>query len=300
MALRAKKPEVKEKRLKMFLYGPPGSRKTTSALQFPNAVLLDLERGSEQYIKTINKAGSIVLETNNPDEIMEEVKALLTEKHKYRTLIIDPVTIFYQALQDKWTRRFEANAKNDKEKEMQDFGMRFWGRVKSEYKSFLRMLMQVDMNLIMTSHQKDIYGPNMQKVGIGPDSMKGDSYVFDYVFHLSVIDGKAVAVTEKQRSEPLEPQKFPAEFEWSYANFLKFYGTDVIEREAVAVPMATPEQVAEIKSLLDVVRVNDEDIAKLFTKHDVDEWSELTGEVIQKYIDSLKKKIAPVSAAKAA
>jgi len=183
---------------------------------------------------------------------------------------------------------------------MQDFGMRFWGRVKSEYKSFLRMLMQVDMNLIMTSHQKDIYGPNMQKVGIGPDSMKGDSYVFDYVFHLSVIDGKAVAVTEKQRSEPLEPQKFPAEFEWSYANFLKFYGTDVIEREAVAVPMATPEQVAEIKSLLDVVRVNDEDIAKLFTKHDVDEWSELTGEVIQKYIDSLKKKIAPVSAAKAA
>jgi hypothetical protein len=300
MALRAKKPEVKEKRLKMFLYGPPGSRKTTSALQFPNAVLLDLERGSEQYIKTINKAGSIVLETNNPDEIMEEVKALLTEKHKYRTLIIDPVTIFYQALQDKWTRRFEANAKNDKEKEMQDFGMRYWGRVKSEYKSFLRMLMQVDMNLIMTSHQKDIYGPNMQKVGIGPDSMKGDSYVFDYVFHLSVIDGKAVAVTEKQRSEPLEPQKFPAEFEWSYANFLKFYGTDVIEREAVAVPMATPEQVAEIKSLLDVVRVNDEDIAKLFTKHDVDEWSELTGEVIQKYIDSLKKKIAPVSAAKAA
>ena len=300
MALRAKKPEVKEKRLKMFLYGPPGSRKTTSALQFPNAVLLDLERGSEQYIKTINKAGSIVLETNNPDEIMEEVKALLTEKHKYRTLIIDPVTIFYQALQDKWTRRFEANAKNDKEKEMQDFGMRFWGRVKSEYKSFLRMLMQVDMNLIMTSHQKDIYGPNMQKVGIGPDSMKGDSYVFDYVFHLSVIDGKAVAVTEKQRSEPLEPQKFPAEFEWSYANFLKFYGTDVIEREAVAVPMATPEQVAEIKSLLDVVRVNDEDIAKLFTKHDVDEWNELTGEVIQKYIDSLKKKIAPVSAPKAA
>jgi len=300
MALRAKKPEVKEKRLKMFLYGPPGSRKTTSALQFPNAVLLDLERGSEQYIKTINKAGSIVLETNNPDEIMEEVKALLTEKHKYRTLIIDPVTIFYQALQDKWTRRFEANAKNDKEKEMQDFGMRFWGRVKSEYKSFLRMLMQVDMNLIMTSHQKDIYGPNMQKVGIGPDSMKGDSYVFDYVFHLSVIDGKAVAVTEKQRSEPLEPQKFPAEFEWSYANFLKFYGTDVIEREAVAVPMATPEQVAEIKSLLDVVRVNDEDIAKLFTKHYVDEWNELTGEVIQKYIDSLKKKIAPVSAPKAA
>lgn len=300
MALKAKKPEVKEKRLKLFLFGPPGSRKTTSALQFPKSVLIDMERGSEQYTKTINKAGSVVLETNNPDEVMAEVKALLTEKHEYRTLIIDPVTIFYQALQDKWGRIFEQYAKTEKEKQLQDWGMRYWGRVKGEYKSFLRMLMQLDMNLIMTSHQKDIYGPNMQKVGIGPDSMKGDDYVFDYVFRLGVVADKAIARTEKQRSEPLEPQKFPEEFEWNYKNFLKFYGAEIIEREAVAVPLASPQQVAEITRLLDVVKVNDEDITKLFTKHDVDSWDELTAEVIQKYIDSLKKKIAPVSADKAA
>ena len=300
MALKAKKPEVKEKRLKLFLFGPPGSRKTTSALQFPKSVLIDMERGSEQYTKTINKAGSIVLETNNPDEVMAEVKALLTEKHEYRTLIIDPVTIFYQALQDKWSRIFEHHAKTEKEKELQDFGMRYWGRVKGEYKSFLRTLMKLDMNLILTSHQKDIYGPNMQKVGIGPDSMKGDDYVFDYVFRLNVVGDKAVAITEKQRSEPLEPQKFPPEFEWSYQNFLKFYGTQILEREAVAVPMATVDQVAEITRLLDVVKVADEDVTKLFTKHDVDSWDELTSEAIQKYIDNLKKRIAPISADKAA
>lgn len=295
MAIKAKKPEVKEKRLKLFLFGPPGSRKTTSALQFPKSVLIDMERGSEQYTKTINKAGSVVLETNNPDEVMAEVKALLTEKHEYRTLIIDPVTIFYQGLQDKWSRIFEHHAKTEKEKELQDFGMRYWGRVKSEYKSFLRMLLQLDMNLIITSHQKDIYGPNMQKVGIGPDSMKGDNYVFDYVFRLNVVGDKAIAITEKQRSEPLEPQKFPAEFEWSYENFLKFYGKEVIQREAVAVPLASAEQVAEITRLLEIVKVNDEDVTKLFTKNDVDDWSELTAEAIQKYIDALKKKIAPVA-----
>jgi hypothetical protein len=300
MALKAKKPEVKEKRLKLFLFGPPGSRKTTSALQFPKSVLIDMERGSEQYAKSINKAGSIVLETTNPDEVLAEVKSLLTEKHEYRTLIIDPVTIFYQALQDKWGRVFEQYAKTDKEKQLQDWGMRYWGRVKSEYKSFLRMLMQLDMNLIMTSHQKDIYGPNMQKVGIGPDSMKGDSYVFDYVFRLNVVGDKAIASTEKQRSEPLEPQKFPEEFEWSYKNFLKFYGSEVIEREAVAVQMATAEQVAEITRLLEVVKVNDEDVTKLWTKHDVDGWDELTSEAIQKYIDTLKKKIAPVTTKEAA
>jgi hypothetical protein len=300
MALKAKKPEIKEKRLKLFLFGPPGSRKTTSALQFPKSVLIDMERGSEQYVKTINKAGSIVLETTNPDEVMAEVKSLLTEKHEYRTLIIDPITIFYQGLQDKWSRVFERHAKTEKEKEMQDFGMRYWGRVKSEYKSFLRMLMQLDMNLIITSHQKDVYGPNMQKVGIGPDSMKGDDYVFDYVFRLNVAGDKAIALTEKQRSEPLEPQKFPQEFEWSYTNFLKFYGSEIIEREAVAVQMATADQVAEITRLLEVVKVNDEDITKLFTKHDVEGWDELTAEAIQKYIDTLKKKIAPVNAKEAA
>jgi hypothetical protein len=299
MALKAKKPEVKEKRLKLFLFGPPGSRKTTSALQFPNSVLIDMERGSEQYTKTINKAGSVVLETTNPDEVMSEIKSLLTEKHDYRTLIIDPVTIYYQALQDKWSRIFEHHAKTEKEKELQDFGMRYWGRVKGEYKSFLRMLMQLDMNLIMTSHQKDIYGPNMQKVGIGPDSMKGDNYVFDYVFRLNVVGDKAIAITEKQRSEPLEPQKFPPEFEWSYKNFLKFYGSEIIEREAVAVQMATAEQVAEITRLLDVVKVNEEDVTKLWTKNDVDGWDELTSDAIQKYIDTLKKKIAPVSAKEA-
>ena len=296
MGLKAKKPEVKEKRLKLFLFGPPGSRKTTSALQFPKSVLIDMERGSEQYTKTISKAGSVVLETNNPDDVMAEVKVLLTEKHEYRTLIIDPVTIYYQALQDKWSRIFEHHAKTEKEKELQDFGMRYWGRVKSEYKSFLRLLLKLDMNLILTSHQKDIYGPNMQKVGIGPDSMKGDDYVFDYVFRLNVVGDKAVAITEKQRSEPLEPQKFPPEFEWSYKNFLKFYGTEIIEREAVAVPMATAAQVAEITSLLEVVKVKEEDVTKLFTKHDVDDWDGLTAEAIQKYIDNLRKKIAPVNA----
>jgi hypothetical protein len=145
----AKKPEVKEKRLKLFLFGAPGSRKTTSALQFPKSVLIDMERGSEEYGKTINKAGSVVLKTTDPEEVMAQVKELLTEKHEFRTLIIDPMTIYYQALQDKWSRIFEQHAKTEKEKVLQDFGMRYWGRVKGEYKSFLRMLMQLERSVVV-------------------------------------------------------------------------------------------------------------------------------------------------------
>ena len=293
MPLKAKKPETIEKRLKLFMFGPPGSRKTTSAIQFPNAVLIDMEKGSDEYKKSLEKAGSIVLQTSNPDDVRAEVKTLLTEKHPYRTLIIDPMTIFYEATQDKWTRLFEKHTDDKKESviALQDFGMRYWGRVKSEYKSMLRMLLQLDMNIIVTAHQKDIYGSNMQKMGVGPDSMKGDSYVFDNVFQLKVINGKCIATTEKQRCEPLDPPKFPAEFEWSYANFLKFYGKEVIERESKPIEMATPEQVAKIKTLVDLVRIDDETLNKWFTKCDVDDWAEMKSDDIQRCIGYVEAKL---------
>lgn len=266
MALKAVKPEAKEKRLKLFLYGPAGVGKTTAAIQFPNAYIIDMERGTDYYGESIARSGSVVYQTTNPDEVRDEIKALLTEKHEYRTLIIDPVTSLYNALQDKWSRIFEKHAKSQEQAEIQDFGMRYWGRVKSEYKAIQRMLMSLDMNVIITSHQKDIYGVGMQKIGVGPDSMKGDSYIFDLVFSLDIINGKRVAQTIKERAE-IGKNKFPDRFEWSYPNFLKLYGEDVITREAVAVKMATAGQVAEIERLLGVVKIDDATVQNLSLIH---------------------------------
>ena len=45
MALKGIKPEMKEKRLKLFLYGPAGVGKTTAAIQFPQSYIIDMERG---------------------------------------------------------------------------------------------------------------------------------------------------------------------------------------------------------------------------------------------------------------
>lgn len=289
MALKGKKPEAKEKRLKLFLYGPAGVGKTTAALQFPNSYVIDMERGTDYYAESINKSGSAVLQTVSAEDIKNEIRALLTEKHDYRTLIIDPVTQLYNSLQDKWTRIFEKHSKADAA-EIQDFGMRYWGRVKAEYKSIQRMLLSLDMNVIITSHQKDVYGAGMQKVGVGPDSMKGDSYVFDMVFRLDNVNGKRIAFTEKERAE-IGKNRFPSSFEWSYPNFLKFYGQEIIERAADPVAMSTKEQVAEVVRLLDVVKVDDETVSDWFTRADVDSWEEMSGERIQKCIDFLKKKI---------
>jgi len=122
MPLKAKTPEAKSKRVKLMMFGPAGIGKTTAAINWPSAVILDMEKGTDNYHETIKKAGSVVLQTTNPDEIKEEIKALMTEPHNYKTIVIDPVTILYNAIQEKWTRIFTKYADTEKATELQDFG----------------------------------------------------------------------------------------------------------------------------------------------------------------------------------
>jgi len=287
--LRAVKPEVKEKRLKMFVFGAAGIGKTTAAIQFPKNYIFDLEKGTSQYSKTINSAGSVVFQTNNPDEIEEETNTLLTTKHDFVTVTYDPFTQFYNAVQEKWNRRFIQFSKNEKEAEMMDFGMRYWGKVKSEVKALQRMILNLDMNVIITAHQKDVYGAGMTKQGVTFDSMKGDDYLYDYIFRLELMNGKRMAFTVKERAE-IGQAKFPEMFEWSYENFKKFYGADILEKSSVPVEMATAEDVIKLKALLDVVKVEDEIISKWLTKADCDSFDEFNKDQINKCIAFLENK----------
>jgi GTPase SAR1 family protein len=100
MALKGRKPELIQKRLKMLVYGPAGVGKTTAAIQFPKPYLIDTERGAENesYVKALEAAHGVYMFTNDPDELISEVRTLISEKHPYRTLVIDPLTTIF------WTR----------------------------------------------------------------------------------------------------------------------------------------------------------------------------------------------------
>lgn len=290
MPPKAKTPEPKNKRVKMMVFSAPALGKTTAAINWPKSVIIDMEHGTDNYSDTIIKNGSIVLHTTNPDEVRDEIKTLLTEKHDYRTIVIDPVTILYQSIQEKWTRIFSKYADTEKATELQDFGFRYWAKVKSDYKAIMRMLLACDLNVILTAHQKDVYGEGMKKVGFGSDSMKGDEHIFDYVFQL-VMDakGRRTALTKKERAE-VGKNRFPSEFEWSYKNFCVYYDKEELERPSTPVPLATPEQVSAIKSLLGIVKVEDTFEVDILNKADVDTWEEMTADKIQKTIDFLNKK----------
>ena len=291
--LKAKKPELVERRLKMLVYGKAGSGKTTAAIQFPQSVIVDLEHGTDSYQKTILANNSIVLHSLDPSEIKEELTTLLTEDHGYKTVIIDPITHYYNAVQEKWTRIFSKHAKDEKAAELQDFGMKFWGRVKAEYKALQRILLSLDMNVIIISHEKDVYGNNFNKIGTSYDAMRGEDYVYDFVFQLEKRGQDRIAIKIKERSE-IGDNKFPDEFPWSYQNFLKYYGQKTIEKKAEPKQLATKEQVAKITQLLEIAKIEDETVEKWFNKEGVDEWAEFSFVNIQKCIDFINKRLGGI------
>jgi hypothetical protein len=280
--LRAKKPEAITKRLKMFLYGPAGVGKTTAAIQFPNSYIIDGERGAENYERLINESGSVVFQTSDMGEVVTEVKGLLTEKHEYRTLVIDPITTLYNDLLDKCETQVGS-----------EFG-RHYGAANKTMKRLANLIMSLDMNVIVTAHAKTQYGQNLAVIGQTFDGWKQLDYLFDLVVELRKQAKKRVASVVKTRLE-----QFPDadSFEWSYANVKDRYGADTLERAASTLALATADQVRDIKELLYVVRLPEDQVDKWFAKANVDVWEDMPAETIAKCIQYVRDRLPGNTAA---
>jgi hypothetical protein len=280
--LRARKPEAVVKRLKMFMFGPAGVGKTTAAIQFPNSYIIDAERGTENYDKVVSASGSVVFATTDINEVVQEVKSLLTEKHDFRTLVIDPITPLYNDLLDKCESQVGA-----------DFG-RHYGAANKTMKRLANLIMNLDMNVIVTAHAKTEYGANLSKLGYTFDGWRQLDYWFDLVVELGKKGKKRMAKVVKTRIET-----FPDEdvFEWSYEAIRKRYDASILEREAQQVSLATPEQVREVKDLLNIVRLPDGLVDKWLSKAQVETWEDMPAETIVKCIEYVKNRLPGRAAA---
>lgn len=278
MALRGVKPEAIQKRLKALFYGGAGVGKTTAAIQFPSPYLIDTEKGAEndQYTKLLQKSGGVVFQTSDFDELMKEVKALLTEKHEYRTLIIDPLTTLYNDLLDK------SATKNGT-----DFG-KHYSEANKKIKHLLSLLLRLDMNVIITSHAKNEYGQNMSVLGQTFDCYKKLDYLFDLVFEIQKRGKERWGIVKKSRIETFQDlEAFP----FSYDEIASRYGREVLERNALSQELASESQVKEIVRLIDLIKIPEEMWQKWLDKASSEKWEEMPKEAIQKCIDHLKSKI---------
>jgi hypothetical protein len=278
MALRAKKPELIEKRLKAFFYGTAGAGKTTASIQFPRPYLIDCEKGAEndQYAKLLEKAGGAIFQTTDFDELITEIKALLTEEHEYKTLVIDPLTTLYNDLLDK------AEAKVGSE-----FG-RHYGEANKKMRHLIKLLMRLDMNVIITSHAKNEYGDGMKLLGQTFDCYKKLDYLFDLVFEVQKRGKERVGLVKKSRVEGFaDTEQFP----FNYDTIAEKYGRHILERDTQKEILASAEQVTKLKQLIELLKIPEEDTQKWLDKANAETFDEMQTEQIDKCIKYLQSKI---------
>jgi hypothetical protein len=287
MPLKAVKPEaVKDRKPKFLISGKSGVGKTFFALDFPTPYYIDVEEGAvrEQYVKKLIEAGGVYFgpEQGSRDykSVIDEIKSLATEKHDYKTLIIDSFSHLYNLA-----------AAIAEEKVGNDFG-----KDKKEANRPTRQLMRwienLDMTVILICHQRDKWErKNGQLVATGTtfDGFDKLEYILDLWIEIEKTGGERTFNIKKSRIDGFpEGNTFPL----SYSRFSTLYGKEIIERGSKPVDMADPEDVVEVVRLLEIVKVEPEIIEKWFTKANVDEFSEMTKEQITACLGFLKKKMA--------
>jgi len=278
MALKAKKPAVLESRLKALFYGNAGVGKTMAAIQFPKPYIIDTEGSTNkpQYVREIEKAGGAVLMTVDFDEMVNEVRELLTTKHEYKTLVIDSLTLLYNDLLEKAERKVGT-----------EFG-RHYGEANKRMKQLLNLLFRLDMNVIITSHSKNEYGQNLAVLGQTFDCYKKLDYLFDLVFEIQKRGTTRIGVVKKSRIENLPDGE---QFTFSYDEIANRYGRNVLERDAIAQELASDSEIRELTRLIDLIKVPEETYRKWLDKSNSEKWEEMPRDAIQKCIDFLKSKI---------
>jgi hypothetical protein len=288
--LKAKPPEqAKPGKTKALIFGASGVGKTWFTLDFPAPYYIDTEGGARQkhYRDKLTASGGAYM---GPDEgaldfqtVIDQMEALATEKHEFKTLVIDSITKLFQV-----TIANEAQRLGDKDA---------FGASKKPAVAYMRRLvnwaMRLDMNIWFVAHEGTEWGINpktgqREEIGKVPDVWDKLVYELDLALHAKKIANNRLAVVRKSRLIGFpDLESFPLEFD----DFAARFGKDAIEAPVALITLATPEQVAEITRLLTVLNISETDKEKVLTKAGADNWNELTTEQATATIDWLKKKL---------
>ena len=279
---------VEPSKPKFLLFSASGIGKTWFALSFPSVYYIDTENGAtrKHYMERLKESGGQYLGVEDGsldfDVIIEQVKALATEKHAFKTLVIDSITkVYNQAITNEGERLGEKNS----------FGADKKPAIAS-MKRLLAALVRLDMNVLLIAHEKAEWGMDgkgdrveIGKVEDGWDKLR---YELDLTFHAQKRGGSRVLVVKKTRLLGFpEGTSLPMEF----AEFATRYGKDVIEKATAAITLATPEQSAEIVRLVDLLKLDKAVTDKWLEKANAETFAELTTDQASKIITSLKSKI---------
>lgn len=272
---------------KVLIFGKPGAGKTWTSLDFPSVYYIDTEGGADMshYTDKLKKSGGAYFGVEQGslsfDSVLEQVEALATEKHNYKTLVIDSISKVFAMEIAK-----EAERLGDKDA---------FGASKKPAVAYMRKLVswltRMDMNVILVAHEKDLYGMDEKKqrnvIGVTYDAWDKLEYELHLCMNIFKQAGQHKARVTKSR---LLGFKDADVLEWSYPSFAERYGKEILEGEVKQVVVATPDQLVEIQELLERVKLEDGTVEKWFKAANCETFEEMDSDKLQKIIDMIHSK----------
>jgi hypothetical protein len=286
VALRGSKPEiVKPSKPKFMISGASGMLKTTFSLSFPKPFYIDTEGGAtrEQYMeKLIASEGWYMGKEHGSQDfraVIEQIKELSTTKHPYKTLVIDSFSKLWNMKRAEAEETVGSEYARDKKEAIKPT------------RQLVRWLEKVDMNVVMVCHAVPKWSRNGKEIvqdGTYYDGWEKLEFDLDLWLEFKNLGKQFYYVVRKTRINA-----FPllSEFPTDYKKFCQLYGEDIIEADVKPVVLATAEQVAEIKRLLDVLKIDPEEVEKWLTKGNADSWEEMSADLTKRAIEYCRKKI---------
>lgn len=171
-----KKAHPMQAKLKVSLYGPPGSGKTLTTLIWAEFLaahdktriaFIDTERGTDFYAKSIDDRvihpeafDFDAIYTRSLSEVLKAVKSIDPKEHG--VLVIDSITHLWEAAMAAYEGKMTSSQTG--------IPMHAWGKIKKPYKELVRFLLDCPIHVFILGRQKNVFETvdgEMVKVGVG-------------------------------------------------------------------------------------------------------------------------------------
>lgn len=277
---------------KILIFGRPGVGKTWTSLDFPQCYYIDTEGGAnlDHYTQKLKASGGMYLGpeqgSNDFGVVLDQIQALATEEHSFKTLVIDSVSHLFG------TEIANTQEKMDAAHEKDEYGASNRPATR-KMRRIVNWLDKIDMNVILIAHEKDEYGMvNGKRDVIGQTFDCWNKLA--YILHLSLNIVKISPISRKARVHKTRLQGFPdsALFDWSYDEFATRYGKDVIEGAVKRFVVAEDEQIQELHKLMEQIKMPEGWLETCLKKGKAEQVEDLQAEHVAAMIKMLREKVS--------
>jgi hypothetical protein len=158
-------------------------------------------------------------------------------------------------------------------------------------RQLMRWLERLDMTVILVCHQKDKWERRERELIMAGSTFDGFpkmEYDLDLWLETKLQGSKRYATVVKSRIEG-----FPVgqDIALDVETFKKLYGEAVVDGDVKAIVLASETQVSEIKRLVELLKVPEDQSDKWLAKFQAVEWEDLSKENATKLLEYLNKTI---------